>query len=516
MTPGGTSSESLLMQAIAANPGSLPAYCELARAYESGGEPGKAEKTLLRAIEVDPLAPQPWRQLGHLYSKLQNLRGSVDAYERACALDPEDTVGRIGYGWALMADHDIRAASAVCDSLLEEFPGQPDVHLMAGHIHNIMGRAEAAAESYRRALQVDPHRTDALYHLVDLDPSTVPAALTRDLLALRERADLSPRDTANVGFALARIHEAMGQAAEAMAHYRAANTAAEAVMRSLGIAYDPGRMEEENALKLEMFAPSAFARQLEPLELDMKPVFIVGMPRSGTTLVERILGSHPQVTAGGELTYMQDCLTKLVVSRQAAGRRGAIDLADESDRRLLLELREYYIDRLFERDLDGEYVTDKLPANFSALGLVRLLFPDARIVHCSRHPVAVCWSLYSAHFGVHVPYNASLHHLVHYYENVYTKWMRHWNGILRDAIIEVNYEQLVADPENETRRLVARCGLPWDDACLGFHRNGQPVFTANMRNVRRPVFGHSVDRWRQFAAYLEPLTGRLTTWEYKT
>ncbi len=513
MTPAGASSESLLMQAIAANPGNPQAYCELARAYEAGGEPGKAEKTLLRAIEVDPLAVQPWRQLGHLYSKLQNLRGSVDAYERACALDAQDTVTRIGYGWALMADQDIRAAGAVCDSLLQESPGLPDAHLLAGHIHNIMGRAEAAAESYRRALHIDPQRTDALYHLVDLDPSGVPAALTGDLLALSERADLSPRDTANVGFALARIREAMGRAAEAMAHYRAANTAAEAVMRSLGIVYDPGRVEQENDRKRDMFAPSAFAGKLEPLELDMKLVFIVGMPRSGTTLVERILGSHAQVKAGGELTYMQDCLTKLVDSRQAAGRRGAIDLADETDRRLLLELREYYIDRLFERDLDGEYVTDKLPANFSALGLVRLLFPDARIVHCSRHPVAVCWSLYSAHFGVHVPYNTSLHHLVHYYQNVYAKWMRHWNSILRDGIIEVNYEQLAADPDTETRRLVARCGLPWDDACLGFHRSEQPVFTANMRNARRPVFGGSVERWRQFAAYLEPLTERLTTRE---
>ena len=165
---------------------------------------------------------------------------------------------------------------------------------------------------------------------------------------------------------------------------------------------------------------------LEPLELDLKLLFIVGMPRSGTTLVERILSSHPQVSAGGELTFMQDCLTKLLASRQAAGRTGSIDLADEADRNALLELRESYLDRLFERDLDSEYVTDKLPANFSALGLIRLLFPDARIVHCIRDPVAVCWSLYSAHFGVHVPYNASLDYLVHYYGNVYTKWMTHW------------------------------------------------------------------------------------------
>ena len=513
MVAGAKSPERLLMQAIAANPRNLRAYCELAQAFEAGGEPGKAEKTLLRAIEVAPLTPRPWRQLGHLYSKLQNLRGSVDAFERACALDPQDLACRIGYGWALLADHDIRAANAVCDSVLEVSPDQPEGHVMAGHIHNILGRAGAAAESYRRALQADPRRTDAMYHLVDLDPPALSAALTRDLQARREEVEHSPRDTANVNFALARIHEASGQVEAAMAHYGVANAAAAATMKNLGLDYDPGRMEEETARKMEMFPPAVFAQQLEPLELDMKLLFIVGMPRSGTTLVERILGSHPQVTAGGELTGMQNCLAKLLASRHAAGRRGAIDLADEGDRNLLLELREDYIDSLFERDLDGEYVTDKLPANFSALGLIRLLFPDARIVHCIRHPVAVCWSLYSAHFGVHVPYNASLYHLAHYHENVYMKWMRHWEGILRDVIIEVRYEQLVVDPENETRRLVARCGLPWDDACLGFHRNEQPVFTANMRHARRPVFAGSIDRWRKFATHLEPLTERLANRE---
>lgn len=509
------SAERLLMQAIAANPRDLRAYRELARAYENNGEPGKAEKTLLRAIEIDPLAPWPWRHLGALYGKLQNLRGAVDAYERACELDPQDLTCRIGYGWALMADQNIGAASTVCKAILEVSPEQAEAHLMTGHLHNILGHSEAAAESYRRALQADPHRTDALYHLVDLAPPGLSDAITTDLQALSAQGALSSRDTSNVHFALARIYEGSNQEDEAMAQYRVANAAAEAMMSKLGIPYDPARMEKETAQKMEMFAPATFARQLEPLGLDLKLLFIVGMPRSGTTLVERILGSHPQVTAGGELTFMQDCLIKLLTSRQAAGRRGSIDLADQADRTLLLELRESYLDRLFERDLDGEYVTDKLPVNFSALGLIRLLFPDACIVHCIRNPVAVCWSLYSAHFGVHVPYNASLESLVHYHGNVYRKWMTHWEGILGDDIIDVRYEKLVADPDTEIRRLVSRCGLPWDDACLQSHRNEQPVFTANMRHARLPVFPDSVDRWRKFATHLTPLTERLTPQEDK-
>ncbi len=501
------------MQAITANPRDLQAYCELARVYEAGGEPGRAEKTLLRAIEIDPLAQTLWRQLGTLRSKLQSLRGAVDAFERACALDQQDVACRIGYAWALMADQDISAASAVCNSVLETSPDQPDAHLIAGHIHNIMGRSAAAADSYRRALQIDPRRTDAMYHLVDLAPPPLSDELARTLQGLREDFSLAARDRANVSFSLARIHEHAGHVENAMAHYQVANAAAAGVMKQLGIAYDPKRMEAETARKMELFAPAAFAEELAPLSLDIKLLFIVGMPRSGTTLVERILGSHRQVAAGGELTFMQDCLTKLLASRQSAGRHGSIDLTNEADRTLLLELREYYLDRLFERGLDGEYVTDKLPANFSALGLIRLLFPQARIVHCIRDPVAVCWSLYIAHFGVHVPYNATLDGLVHYHGNVYRRWMNHWQGLLADRIIEVRYEQLVSAPDREIRSLVARCGLAWDDACLGFHRDEHPVFTANMRHARQPVFTGSVDRWRKFADYLKPLTERLARGE---
>jgi len=130
--------------------------------------------------------------------------------------------------------------------------------------------------------------------------------------------------------------------------------------------------------------------------------------------------------------------------------------------------------------------------------------------------MAVCWSLYAAHFGVHVPYNASLEHLAHYHENVYMTWMRHWKCVLHDGVVEVRYEQFVSDPESETRALLAGCGLAWDDVCLDFQLNEKPVFTANMRNARRPVFADSADRWCKFVDYLEPLTVRLATWEGKT
>ena len=187
MNDGAKSTERLLMQAIAANPRDLQAYCELARAYESGGEPGKAEKTLLRAIEIDPLAHRPWRQLGTLVqqaSEPARIRRRLRA--RLLRSIRKTSTCRIGYGWALLADQDIAAARMVCDSVLDESPDHPEAHLMAGHIHNIMGRSEAAAESYRRALQADPRRTDAMYHLVDLAPPSLSDALTGNLAGLEQ------------------------------------------------------------------------------------------------------------------------------------------------------------------------------------------------------------------------------------------------------------------------------------------------------------------------------------------
>ncbi len=440
-----------------------------------------------------------------VYGRTGHWHRSADAFEHAWALDATDPSYCLGHASALIATQDAGRAADVRDVLLSRFPDRADGHVIAGHLFKIHGFFGEAADAYRCALHADPRQTEAIFNLVDLSPPEPTDPFTETLEALCRDHSLSNPQLANVRFALARIYEKAGLVGRAFPMLQEANASADAMMRELGHVYDPEKHEADTRQLIEMFPADAFGQQLEPLDLDLKIIFIVGLPRSGTTLVERILSSHSRVSPGGELPLMQDCLAALRTGRQTAGRQGRLRVGDESEQRLLLQLREQYLDGLFERDLDGEYVTDKLPANFAALGLIRLLFPDSLIVHCSRDPLATCWSLYAAHFGTHVPYCTSFERLAHYYNRVYSPLMAHWHRALMPGMISVKYEELVLNPEEHVRELLRSCGLPWESSCLSFHKNEQPIYTASMQQARQPFYSESLARWRKFEKYLRPL-----------
>jgi hypothetical protein len=210
------------------------------------------------------------------------------------------------------------------------------------------------------------------------------------------------------------------------------------------------------------------------------------------------------VTAGGELPFMQECLAKLRNGLGSAKGPGGT-ISDTNHRKLLLRLRNEYLDALFESDLDGDYVTDKLPANFSALGLIRILFPDALIVHCVRDAIATCWSLYTSYFDSHLSYHTTFDDLIHYHNEIYARYMRHWDGIEEMNIINLEYENLITDPATSIRRLLDRCGLPWEAACSNVQDNDQPIFTASVAQARQPIYSTSLTRWRRFERHLRPL-----------
>jgi cytochrome c-type biogenesis protein CcmH/NrfG len=498
-----------LIQLIESDPLNPQPYCMLAQVYEAAREFRKAELVLRQAVDVAPLHAQTWARLGALHSNLGQWQAAVDAFEHAYALDSLDPEYLSGYGLALIATQDLEGAARVSAMLLERFSDRSHSHVIAGHLSKVQGLFDEASKSYGRALQIDPGQTDAAYNLADLAPPEAADPLTARLETLRRDPALSSREVANICFALARVYEQAGRVDLAYAALQDANRAAESMMARLGHDYDPGALQEQSEALIRMFTPDVFPSQLEPIDLDLKLIFIVGLPRSGTTLVERILSSHSQVASGGELPFMQECLVKYRAGRQALGHHGPIAVVNDKERQLLSGLREEYLDRIFERELDRDYVVDKLPANFAALGLIRLLFPSAIIVHCRRDPMATCWSLYAAHFGIHTPYNTSFERIAHYY-GIYSRLMTHWGNVLVPAITDVRYEDVVADPERSARGLLSECGLPWEDSCVQFHTNGNPAYTASMQQVRQPVYTTSVSRWRKFEKHLLPLANALS------
>jgi tetratricopeptide (TPR) repeat protein len=486
-----------LLRMIESNPLNVSAYCQLAGVYESSGEPQKAKLALRRALEIDPFRQEAWLRLGIHHMNRGEWRSAADAFGRSTVISPMDASGWIGNGMASIAAQDLRAALRIRDTLVTKLADRPETYVIAGHISKIQGHFAAAAESYRRALTLDPAQPEALYNLVDLDAPSPTDPLTEQLESLLRKPSLHYRESAMGRFALARIYEKAGRVDQAFAVYRDANAAAAAMMQGTPNAYVARQADDEAQATIRMFSRAALADPLEPLDIGVKLIFIVGMPRSGTTLTERILSNHSRVSAGGELPFMQECLAKL--------RSGPGPSEGRDPRDFLRRLRNDYLDDLFESELDTDFVTDKLPANFSALGLIRILFPDAVIVHCRRDSVATCWSLYTSFLDSHLSYHTAFDGLIHYYNTVYLRYMRHWTDIEKMNIANIDYEALVANPESNIRALLQRCGLPWEAACLDVQNNDQPIFTASVAQARRPIFSTSLTRWKKFERHLGPL-----------
>jgi len=479
----------------------LACSCEASRAWHHAIEAWEHQ------LSLDSRNARALGRLGALYSMLGNWERARSVYSRAVALQPEQPLHLVGLASANLALENFTELERTRDQLLARFPEHPQSHLIDGHSHKIAGRTARAVAAYRAALEADPGMTDAMFNLSELSPPPPQSEFARRLQELR-RGALPARDRANVCFALAKVLDAAECYDDAFMCYQDGNRAAREMMAQRGITDNSALMMETEARTLRLYPQGTGRASIERLPIDLRMIFIVGLPRSGTSLVEQILSCHPDVAGGGELPFAQQCAAELERRRAPARRDSPVDVTDAADAALLEEMREKYLDGLFQRGLDAKVVTDKLPGNFAVLGFIRCIFPDAAIVHCSRDPLAVCWSLYTAYFGTHEPYYNSFEDLADYHR-FYRRLMRHWETVLDPPVVEVRYEELVSNLEAVIPRLLTACRLSPEPACSEFHRSERPVFTASQLQVRRPLYTTSVARWRHYEKHIAPLRSLL-------
>jgi hypothetical protein len=306
-------------------------------------------------------------------------------------------------------------------------------------------------------------------------------------LTLPERAYLH--------FHLGHLYDRTGEYDRAFSHFRQGNNLVQSP-------YDSDEHHRLVSSLIRAYDPASLATHPRATLPTEQPIFIVGMPRSGTTLVEQILTSHPRVYGAGELDDLSQIAAALPRTLGSA----------EPYPRCLDTLTQAQVDALAQQHLaklaalsgNAPRVTDKMPLNFLNLGLIALLFPHARVIHCTRDPLDTCLSCYFCNFAGNLPYTYDLAHLGQFYKE-YTRLMRHWKKVLPVRMREVSYEQLVADPEAQMRALVAFCGLDWDGNCLEFHNTERAVMTASDVQVRRPIYNSSVGLWRRYEKHLAPL-----------
>lgn len=522
------------LQAIAREPGHVDAHYNLAQAYLHRGRPEAAAAEFRRVVELSPDHVEAHANLGFALELLGDYEGSLASSRRALALRSDHVGAWINLGNALGAIGDQREAQEAFRSALRVDPDDIKARVNLGFSLYSQGALEDALSQFERVRSQEPDNTDAAVGVAAvhekrgefekaralLDPlaarghaelrfAMVYAGVARhfdrraDAIALLERVlteePLEPADQATLNYRLGKLHDELGHHDEAFACFQAANAHQARFAR-------PDRHLEIMTRSTAWFTPQALARTAHATHRSEQPVFIVGMPRSGTTLVEQILSSHPRVYGGGESTGIAELAERL--PRQIPPARPypecleslSGDVADAAARRYLAELA--------APAPDAARITDKMPHNFLYLGLIELLFPGARVIHCRRNPLDTCLSIFTYPFNAVHAYATSLARLGEHYRH-YQGLMAHWQAVLSIPLFEIQYEDLVAEPERLSRALVEFCGLEWDPRCLRFHENERVINTFSYDQVRRPIYRGSVERWRRYERHLAPLAEAL-------
>jgi tetratricopeptide (TPR) repeat protein len=356
------------------------------------------------------------------------------------------------------------------------------------------GDFEAARKIYRRIMAQRPEFSAAFICYTDITPMAEDEELAQ-LITGYEATAASSEDKEVYDFTLAKIYEDKGDFEKAFQYLSSACS-----LHKQRVGYnEPGSLNGMQLIKSIFTAD--FLKRFESCGSDSpQPYFVLGMPRSGTTLVEQILSSHPEVVGGGELTVMDS----IVRDHGAKLGKPMVNSLEDLDCEELSYMANEYLTMTASMGAEALHLVNKLPHNFLYIGLISLMFPNAKIIHLKRDPMAICFSCYKKRFNSGHDYSYDLQDLGNYYLG-YQDLMNHWYSVLPGRIYTVEYEKLTSDFETETRRLIDHCGLEWDDACLQFHKSKRAVRTASLSQVRKPIYTKAVSFWRNYEQQLKPL-----------
>lgn len=488
-------------RAISCNPAHGVAYNNLGNAYREIKRNDEALACYGKAIALNENYADAHFNQALVQQELGACEDALASYGRAICLKPDNAIAYFNRGNILRSMGRSEEALNDYDSAIGCKPDYADAYHNRGTLCMELGRVGEAEKNLEMAISLNPENPQSFMFLSRSRTFSSDDPEFRLMEALYEkRAILSRDEQINLSFAMGKALEDIGQYDQAFDVYAEGNR-----LRYLEHPVDDEA--EDAALKRVI---STFTRELieqsERLGRELPlttedgrvPIFIVGMPRSGTTLVEQMLGSHPSVLGAGELPTLDEICRQINLPSP--------EVSDWKDSlRYLRQMGQEYIRRVWERAPNMKYVIDKMPGNFVHLGVLHLMLPGAKIIHVVRNPMDTCFSCYALHFQEEHDYAYDLGALGRYYSR-YMNLMRHWHSVLpAGRILDLCYEDIIADQEHETRRLLDYLGLPWDDACLKFYESKRAVRTASLAQVRKPVYSSSVARWKRFEKHLGPL-----------
>lgn len=498
---------------------------------------GKAEPLCRAVLRRDPLDVNAMRLLAEIGMEVGRLEDAESLLERALELAPDFRLARGSYANVLGRRGKFARALAELDSLLAEDPAHPGylvlkanmqvrigdhvsaisiyrdlldrvpatagIKLSLGHSLKTVGRQDEAISAYNDARAIRDDLGDAYWSLANLKTfrfADEDIAIMRQVAA---RETIDREDYYHLVFALGKALEDRGEYEESFTWYRRGN----AIKRRL-ITYSADDNQSDMNRLSDFFTPDIVAARAKAGCKSTAPIFIVGLPRAGSTLLEQILASHSLVEGTQELPDIISIARRIADKKQAGDRSNypdAISCLTDSD---LTALGEEYLERTRIHRTDKPFFIDKMPNNFAHIGLIRLILPNAKIIDARRHPLACCFSGFKQLFakGQHFTYNLS--DIGRYYSD-YVRLMRHWHQILPGHVLHVQYEDVVAGTEVQVRRILDYCGLPFEEGCLRFFENQRAVKTASSEQVRQPIFTSGLDQWENYELWLAPLKNAL-------
>ncbi len=478
------------VHALRLKPGLALAHNNVGQTLHEEGKFADAMAAYKRGLDCDPNCARIHCNAGALLEELEQYSEAIQRYETALRINPVCAEAHCGLGSLCkeLGQHD--AAAAYVRKAIGIRPTLAVAHAALGALLTEQGDFAEAEASLREALRHDHTHVNAYAQLASLQRGKLSDHDLSEMLRLLARPYLSESKRTTLHFAIGQVLDGRGEYAKAAEHLIKANGLAKAYAEGRGRGYDAAAHEAQISQLIATFTPELLDRMRGWGSDSVRPVFIVGLPRSGTTLTEQILASHSQVYGAGELRCMRQAFE-------------SVPQIARLDRSAAQQLAESYLFQIAKLNAVAPRIVDKMPDNYLYLGLITILFPQARIIHCRRDLRDTAVSCWSTQFRQIRWANDSAHIASRF--KAYLRLMEHWRKVLPASMLEIDYEETVGDLETSARRLVAYAGLEWEPACLNFHSTRRPVKTASVAQVRQPVYQHSVDRWKCYESALRSL-----------
>lgn len=450
------------------------------------------------ALEIEPNDPSSLANLGNCYTDLDDLANAIKCYERALSQVPESPQINYHLGLSQQRAGNVEAAIGYFKEALKHRYKSTELLLNLGKAHTSLGNFNEAIECYRDITRQQPDNGEALRRLSLI--KKFKACDDEDLSAMLhavENLELNNIQRMHLGFAMGKAFDDLRDYEKAFKNFTIGNSLKRATFK-YSIEAETTAVDR----MLSVFCPDFFEKMANLGSSDKTPIFIIGMPRSGTTLVEQILSSHAQVFGGGEYKHFAEVVTDCFINphNPEFGRR----LADAGEEEFEAAGKSY-IERVRRDSESASFISDKMPLNFHLVGMIKVLLPNAKVIHCRRSAADTCFSIFRNHFASDGPKFAyDLTEIGRYY-NLYLKIMSHWNKVLPGYVYEIDYERLVAEQREQTEQLLSFCGLEWDEACAQFYKNKRQVNTVSTSQVRSPIYKDSIEHWTHYKTWLSPL-----------